>query len=239
MSGDADGEVQETRLVRVLHLAEQLVALNLELGEAVKAGLFDLVSARYSKPVCAMQYDMNMRATTRIEVACGEPGIGEMQTGTKSFDPTAGSGEIRDGAGADETRATSFRFTIATARREDGRKGTTDSVDTFFQNGDGNKEGARRRAGKGGSVPISKDGHDEQSSSTLKQNQNNSCVKKIKNENDPLFWFGALPSSSLRDAQRRFVTCVELTARIATVASEIKAMTAGGDISRVRKEVGR
>ena len=57
---------RERALVRVLELTEELVALKLELGARMKQGCFELASARYSRPVSRTQYDMTMRATTRV-----------------------------------------------------------------------------------------------------------------------------------------------------------------------------
>ena len=68
MSGEAEDPraARERALVRVLELTEELVALKLELGARMKQGCFDLAAARYSRPVSRTQYDMNMRATTRV-----------------------------------------------------------------------------------------------------------------------------------------------------------------------------
>ena len=60
---------EERRVTRVLELAEELLGLRRELEAAMRSGLFDIAAARYSRPSCPVsrtQYDLNMRAQTRV-----------------------------------------------------------------------------------------------------------------------------------------------------------------------------
>ena len=60
---------EERRVTRVLELAEELLGLQRELEAAMRSGLFDIAAARYSRPSCPVsrtQYDLNMRAQTRV-----------------------------------------------------------------------------------------------------------------------------------------------------------------------------
>ena len=67
---------EERRVTRVLELAEELLGLRRELEAAMRSGLFDIAAARYARPSCPVsrtQYDLNMRAQTRVATRARNP----------------------------------------------------------------------------------------------------------------------------------------------------------------------
>ena len=216
MGDSAEMCAVEDRLVHVLELTEELVSLKLELAMVMKQGRFDLATARYSQPVGSTQYDMNMRATTRVIMSRGDVENDGSLTGNKRT----------VSVGADEGQSTkstsdSTRFTLVAASSIAGesdyeiRPDTENDTDTV----QATQGGLRRRA-------VQK--HDGEPIGMAKESSTKDYQKSFKiakKKDDPLFWFGALPSVGLRSAQGRFRKAVELSVRIAMLESEIRELT--------------
>ena len=217
MSGEAEDPraARERALVRVLELTEELVALKLELGARMKQGCFDLAAARYSRPVSRTQYDMNMRATTRVvtRVSDDAPAGGT---------PRGEATPSRSGSAADTARdsgAPHRRFEVAASGSTTPRD-AAERRDTSAVSGDGG--GLRRRvATASATTPIGTNAREEEE----EKKASRSDVVDGNDGRSPLAWFGAMPPPSLRRARSRFVECVELVAKIATVSSELRAWT--------------
>ena len=209
---------RERAFLRVLELTEELVALKLELGACMKQGCFDLAAARYSRPVSRTQYDMNMRAITRVvtHVSNSAP-VG----GTARDEATPGRSEsAADVAFASDVLHHRFAVSASGACADDAAERRSEAV-----SGDGG--GLRRRLMTASVMREEEEActtNDarERSSSFGVADANERCAEPPRS---PLAWFGALPPPSLRRARRRFAECVELVAKIATVSSELRAWT--------------
>lgn len=217
---------RERALVRVLELTEELVALKLELGACMKQGCFELAAARYSRPVSRTQYDMTMRATTRVLTRVSD---NASMGGTPRDEATPGRSEsAADAACASDVLHRRFAVATFETRGDDAaeRSGEADAGERLG--------GLRRRLTTTSAMPSTetKAARDEDAFTTDHSYEEVSSFgvvdaseRRVTPPRSPLAWFGAMPPPSLRRARGRFAECVELVAKIATVSSELRALT--------------
>jgi len=216
---------RERALVRVLELTEELVALKLELGACMKQGCFELAAARYSRPVSRTQYDMTMRATTRVLTRVSD---NASMGGTPRGEATPGRSEsAADAACASDVLHRRFAVATFETRGDDAaeRSGEADAGERL--------DGLRRRLTTTSAMPSTEtQARDEDAFTTDHSYEEVSSFgvvdaseRRVTPPRSPLAWFGAMPPPSLRRARRRFAECVELVAKIATVSSELRALT--------------
>jgi hypothetical protein len=217
---------RERALVRVLELTEELVALKLELGARMKQGCFELASARYSRPVSRTQYDMTMRATTRVLTRVSDnASVG----GTPRGEATPGRSEsAADAACASDVLHRRFAVATFETRGDDAAAERSGEAVAGERLG-----GLRRRLTTTSAMPSTEThARDEDAFTTDHSHEEVSSFgvvdaseRRVLPHRSPLAWFGAMPPPSLRRARRRFAECVELVAKIATVSSELRALT--------------
>ena len=196
---------EERRVTRVLELAEELLGLQRELEAAMRSGLFDIAAARYSRPSCPVsrtQYDLNMRAQTRVATR-EEP--------------------------APETRRDEPPRRVFTIVREDQPRRRDDDDDAGENKP---REGPRRRT-NASRVDAQEDETPQKetvkaetartATASARASGSSSTMRTLAPA--PVRWFGVCPPPQLRRAESSFRSCVELAARMATVSSEIRALT--------------
>jgi hypothetical protein len=198
---------EERRVTRVLELAEELLGLQRELEAAMRSGLFDIAAARYSRPSCPVsrtQYDLNMRAQTRVATR-EEP-----------------APETR----LDEPPRRVFQIVRADHPRE------RDEHDDDVAGENKHREGPRRRtnvprvdAEEDETTQKETEGTETTRTATASARASGSTTTSRTLARKPASWFGAFPPPQLRRAESSFRSCVELAARMATVSSEIRALT--------------
>ena len=199
---------EERRVTRVLELAEELLGLQRELEAAMRSGLFDIAAARYSRPSCPVsrtQYDLNMRAQTRV----------------------ATREEPAPGTRPDEPPRRVFQIVRADHTRE------RDEHDDVAGEGENKpREGPRRRtnvprvdAEEDETTKKETEGTETTRTATASARASGSATTSRPLARKPASWFGAFPPPQLRRAESSFRSCVELAARMATVSSEIRALT--------------
>lgn len=236
----------EREMVEILELTEELIALKLALGLKMKEGHFDIAAARYSRPhmgIGQAQYDLNMTAQTALVVtrACAS------DDDARDAGKTETSGNDQNGRAEGLELLPWHRFEVLNTSSDVSATGV--DRDTTLK---GSREDGMRRRATGGRVNGGGEassgavcatdgcGREETSSGNERStgNKRDEETKKVRRR-VPLDWFGVMVPLQLRRAEKTFKTAIDLVARIATVSSRLRALTAGDEPGTDGEDCGR
>mmetsp|Transcript_3518 Transcript_3518/g.7675 ORF Transcript_3518/g.7675 Transcript_3518/m.7675 type:complete len:252 (-) Transcript_3518:409-1164(-) len=228
---------KDTIFVKTLDSIEDYLALQQQLQEALKKGLFSMAQAKYSMgPFGQAQYNMDMQASATVSVientdsdslydrfelnrAPGQPPTSSTKNRTSPASAATSSATSTSKRQATETHQAPSKPQQPTTQQSTANRNSRDRAN---QHTSSSPTTPSAEAGTSGMQENADPGVDSfvesLSALAVKEEGGGSSKRGI----DPLHWFGVLVPPTLREAQRSFVTVLELCVKLANASQQIR-----------------